>query len=72
MGKVIFLNEASRRMHEEQGIKISNPPDLTLVVNKPKAKSAKKTKSGGGKRMTMGQRIYQRMQEEKGNPEDAG
>lgn len=52
MGKVIFLNQKSKEYHEERNIKINNPPHLRLVKNKP------------SKKLTLGQRIYQRIKEE--------
>ena len=62
MGKVIFLNKQSEVYHKEKNIEIVNPPALKLVVNRPKPKRAKKAK-----RETMGQRIYNHLQN---NPPD--
>lgn len=73
MGRVIFLNEQSRKFHEDQGIKVYNP-DIKLVVDngpivrqvkQKKAKSAKKSS-----RKTLGQRIYENMLENGHDPKN--
>ncbi len=54
MGKVLFLNEKSKKFHEEQGIKITQPPELRVVINNGPSKKKKSNKK------TLGQRISDR------------
>ena len=53
MGNVLFLNEKSKKFHEEQGIKISQPPELRVVINNGPSKKKKP------KKKTLGKRIFE-------------
>lgn len=70
MGKVFFLNQQAKEYHEQMGIKIKNPPELRIVQgskggleNPKRSKKAVKAKST---RKTLGQRIYENLQDPNG------
>lgn len=68
MGKVFFLNQKSKEYHEQMGIKVKNPPELKVIQGAviEKATSRKKTsskKAPKAKRQTMGQRIFESLQD---------
>ncbi len=60
MGKVLFLNEQAKKYHEEQGIVIKNPQIRLVVDNGPVKLKAQKARKP--KRKTLGQRIYENLQ----------
>ena len=69
MGKVIFLNQTAKQYHQEKGIAIKNPPDLKVIQGAnteiaPKKRRAKKATKTKTPRRTMGQRIYDSLQDE--------
>lgn len=71
MGKVFFLNTQSKMYHEEMGIKVKNPPELKIIQGEvlgqvPSRKKATK-KGSKAKRQTMGQRIFESLQDKDPN-----
>lgn len=71
MGKVLFLNEQSKKYHEDKGIKIVNP-NLRLVVNNGEVLVTKRTKkTKKPRRQTLGQRIYESLQDRNNDNEPA-
>lgn len=72
MGKVIFLNQQSKEYHDQMGIKIKNPPDLRVVQGaklgiNDKPKRGKKAVKAKSPRKTLGQRIYENLQDQDPN-----
>ncbi len=67
MGKVIFLNEKAKQFHEENGIKVEIEKSHLKLVHSVEDLATKRKRS---KRKTLGQRIYENLQNNKNEPPD--
>jgi hypothetical protein len=75
MGKVIFLNKMAKEYHEQMGIKVVNPPELKVIAGAKagwdfpvrKTKKGKKAVKGKSPRKTLGQRIYESLNDQDPN-----
>lgn len=71
MGKVFFLNSQAKAYHEQMGIKVQNSPELRVIQGARLGPSTTRKKAtqkvNKGKSQTMGQRIYESLQDKDPN-----
>lgn len=66
MGRVFFLNPQAKAYHDQMGIKVQNPPELRIIQGAALGSTTTRKKAtkkvAKGKRQTMGQRIFESLQ----------